>query len=125
MYFLVDFVFYLIGYAPGFPRRAQDASGRLKPAVRALLLALAGASAVYGVAIVRDAVRGYNSGALGTLLACGIGLLGGALLAGGVGCAVRALRNPPPPPLPDNVIPFPRAMIVRVEGAGPRPIERS
>jgi hypothetical protein len=123
MYFLVDFVFYLIDYAPGLPRRTRDVAGRLKPGVRALLVGLGAACALYGAAVIRDAFRGFDAGTFGFVLAGVIGLAGGAVLTGGVGCTIHALRNPAPPPLPDNVIPFRRPQAARREDRS-RPAER-
>jgi hypothetical protein len=58
---------------------------------------------------MRFALRGFDDATLSLFLAVLLGFAGATALAGGLGCAMRGLRNPAPPPLPDNVIPLYRA----------------
>ncbi len=106
MDFLADTIIGANDRIPGMAFRARERDGRLKRPFR-MLLTVAGAAAMTGGgAVIRLALRGFDNGDLNLFLTTLIGLAGVMLLAGGLGCATRGLRNPPPPALPDNVIPL-------------------
>lgn len=122
MNFLVDLVLDICDSIPGMAARTRELDGRFKAPLRVVLALLGAGCIAFGAALARAAVQGFGDGSLGPVAAALIALAGATVLAAGSGCVRRGLRNPPPPPLPDNVIPLARfraaAPSERASGSG-------
>jgi hypothetical protein len=118
--FLVDCVLAIAHCRPGLARRTHDTTGRMRTPLRVVLAAVGIAAVAGGVWVIGTSLRGFDYGRFGFVLASLIGLGGGAILAGGLRCIVRAVRNPSSP-LPANVVPFHRPAVgAREHGSNSR-----
>ena len=111
MSFLIDGVVYVVSRIPGLAVRWYRHCGRMGVRLQ-LVMALTGACAASVALTAGRAVwLGFNDGALGWFPAIAIELVAAFLLTSGARAVIYALRNPAPPALPDNVIPFWRPAI--------------
>jgi hypothetical protein len=106
MSFLIDCVIYAVSQIPGLAALWYRRSGRMGIRLQ-LLMAMTGVCAVaIALAAGRALWMAFNDGALGWFPAILLGLVAAFLLMSGGRTLFRAARNPAPPALPDNVIPF-------------------
>lgn len=109
MRFLIMAINRTVSRFPRLRTRVFRPCGRMAPALQAVM-ALAGvglgATAIAGAFLAR---RAAEEPSLGRFPATTIGLVAVFLLASAARTLLHALRNPLPPALPNNVIPFPSA----------------
>jgi hypothetical protein len=108
MSYLVHAIYHLLSLIPGLAARMHRPCGRMNNALRSGV-GVAGILFVSGAAWCGFTVlEGFEDGRFGYFPAIGLGVVAAFLLTGGATACVRALKNPPPPALPDNVIAFRR-----------------
>ncbi len=106
MQVLADALLDAVNRIPGLALRTYRRDGGFKGPLRAALVVAGLACAGAAVSIVVAAYRGYDNGTFNMATSVGIAAVGCWLFAGGVGCIMRAIRNPNIASLPDNVIPL-------------------
>jgi uncharacterized membrane protein YeaQ/YmgE (transglycosylase-associated protein family) len=106
MSFLIEAVLYIVSRVPELAARWHRRSGRMGILLQ-LVMGMTGACAVATALTGGHAVwTAFDDGALGWFPAIAIGLVAAFLLITGARAMFHAVRNPAPPALPDNVIPF-------------------
>jgi len=108
MSFFIELVLYLVSRIPGLAARWYRPSGRMGVRLQ-LVMALTG-TCVMSIALTvgRLLWMNYHDGELGWFPAIAAGLVAAFLLTCGARALFHAVRNPAPPALPDNVVPFAR-----------------
>jgi hypothetical protein len=106
MGFFTEVVIYIVTQVPGLAAQWFRRNGRMGIRLQLVMATTGGCAAAVALAAGRWTAQSFNDGNLGWFPAIVVGILAAFLLVSGGHTLVHAVRNPAPPALPDNVIPF-------------------